>query len=141
MTALPPDAVADLYRLVAELEQRLESSFAAHDEAIAREAATARENAQLRNELGIAREQQDATAEVLKVIAGSPSDVQPVFEAIAESARRLLGGYGAIVTRREGEYLHLAAATTGSDEGRDVLRRTYPQSLSSPSIHAKSVLA
>ena len=31
MTALPPDVVADLSRLVAELEQRLEQSFAAHD--------------------------------------------------------------------------------------------------------------
>ena len=56
MTALPSDAVADLYKLVAELEQRLESSFAAHDEAIAREAATARENARLQNELNVAQE-------------------------------------------------------------------------------------
>ena len=38
MTALPPDAVADLYKLVAELEQRLDSSFAAHDAAIAGQA-------------------------------------------------------------------------------------------------------
>ena len=38
MTALPPDAVADLYKLVAELEQRLETSFTAHDAAIARQA-------------------------------------------------------------------------------------------------------
>ena len=34
MTALSPDVVADLGRLVAELERRLEQSFAAHDEAI-----------------------------------------------------------------------------------------------------------
>ena len=66
MATLSEDAVADLYRLVAELEQRLESSFAAHDEAIARQAATAQESARLHNELGIALEQQTATADILK---------------------------------------------------------------------------
>ena len=46
----------------------------------------------------------------------------------------------AVVTRREGEYLHLAALTAGSEEGRDVLQRLYPLPLSSPGVHAKSAL-
>ena len=46
-----------------------------------------------------AREQQAATAEILKVIASSPDDVQPVFEAIAASANRLIGGFSTAVYR------------------------------------------
>ena len=46
-----------------------------------------------------AREQQAATAEILKVIASSPSDVQPVFDAIVASADRLIGGFSTAVYR------------------------------------------
>jgi len=104
MTALPPDAMADLYRLVAELEQRLESSFAAHDEAIAQAAATARENAQLRNELGITKDRQNATEDILRIISQSPTDVQPVFDAIVLSAVRLLGCEASFIQRCDGAH-------------------------------------
>src|ERR1700704_4537268 len=106
MTALPPDVLADLNQLVAELEQRLESTFAAHDAAIAQQAAATQENVRLQSELDDAHnrekealERQTATAEILKVIASSPSDTTPVFDAIAISANRLLGGFSAAVFR------------------------------------------
>jgi signal transduction histidine kinase len=57
-----------------------------------------------------ALEQQTATADILKVISGSPTDVQPVFDAIAESAARLCSANDAQVLRVEGNVLHLIAA-------------------------------
>ena len=68
------------------------------------QAVIAIENARLFNETQQALERQTATAEILRVIAGSPSDVQPVFEAIAESAPRV-GGLSSIVTRVGDEFI------------------------------------
>jgi GAF domain-containing protein len=73
-----------------------------------------------------ALEQQTATGEILRVISGSPTDVQPVFDVIASSALRLCDGVASFVFRYDGALVHLAAFD--SAEGLDLqpLLHTFP---------------
>src|SRR4029434_1534859 len=69
---------------------------------------------QARNsDLTDALDRQTATADVLRTISQAQADVQPVFEAIADSAMRLLGAWSASVWRCEDELIRLAAARGG----------------------------
>jgi len=78
-------------------------------------------------ELTESLEQQTATAEILRVISSSPTDIQPIFDAIVRSASRLCGGEYAIVTRYDGELLHLAAQHNPRPGTAEETARLYPQ--------------
>jgi GAF domain-containing protein len=54
-------------------------------------------------------EQQTATAEILRVISSSPTDLQPVMEAVAQNAARVCGATNATIFRLEGSQLRLVA--------------------------------
>src|SRR5207253_1835970 len=60
-------------------------------------------------ELGESLEQQTAMGEILRVISRSPTDVQPVFDAIAANAAQLCGATDAIIRRVDGDILRLVA--------------------------------
>ena len=63
-------------------------------------------NAELREAL----EHQTATAEVLGIISRSPTDVQPVLDAIVESAARVCGIDDVLLRLREGEHYDCAGS-------------------------------
>ena len=71
-------------------------------------------------------EQQTATGEILRVISGSPTDVQPVFDTIAENARRLCDAEFCAVFRFDGELLHFVAHHGVTAEGVEAWRRRFP---------------
>src|SRR6516162_5647859 len=83
----------------------------------------------LTRELKEANERQTATAEVLRVIASSPSDLQPVFEAIATRSTQLVGGHSAAVSIFVGDMVNLGAFTPVSPEADAALKALYPRRL------------
>jgi GAF domain-containing protein/HAMP domain-containing protein len=81
---------------------------------------------QRNRDLTEALEQQTATAEILRVISSSPTDIQPIFDAIAERATRLCDGLFTAVLRYDGERLHFAAQYNLTPGGIDFMRTAYP---------------
>ena len=82
---------------------------------------------------------QTATAEVLKVISESPTDVQPVFEAIAERAKTLCGAKVSAVARFDAEQVHLVAYRGVSREADDAMRSVFPMKASNATITARAI--
>jgi two-component system, NtrC family, sensor kinase len=76
-------------------------------ETFANQAVIAIENVRLFNETKEALEQQTATAEILRVIASSPTDLQPVMATVAENAARVCGATDSLIFRLDGELLRL----------------------------------
>src|SRR5262245_41029234 len=78
-----------------------------------------------------AQEQQAATAEILRVISSSPTDTQPVFDAIVRSAVVLCDAFFSMVGVSDGEFVHLRAMHNVPEEWANQAKAVYPLPLSS----------
>ncbi|WP_202913115.1 GAF domain-containing protein [Acuticoccus sediminis] len=85
------------------------------------------DEAQSRNrELSSALERQKATSEILGVISSTPTDAQPVFEAIARNALRLCGALFANVFLYRDGLIHYATSHNVEEQHREILTSHYP---------------
>ena len=116
-------------------------------ETFADQAVIAIENARLfeaelssKRELQESLEYQTATSEVLGVISRSPTDLQPVFDAIARAAAQLCAAQFCHVCRFDGKLIHFAAAYGLTPDGRQALQSGYPLAPGRATATARSIL-
>jgi two-component system, NtrC family, sensor kinase len=86
-------------------------------------------------------EQQTATSEILRVIASSPTDAQPVFETIVRSAVILSGAMYGTVVRFDGDLMHLAAGYNYTPEAAQALNEEFPMRPSRRMMSGRAILA
>jgi GAF domain-containing protein len=92
-------------------------------------------------ELTEAFEQQTATSDILHVIAGTPDDAQPVFNAIAQSALRLFGVSHVAIMLREGDWVRSKATAGSADPRGDFLIPLERNSTSGRAILDRAVIS
>src|SRR5262249_44293675 len=72
-------------------------------------------------------EQQTATSEILRVISSSPTDLQPVFDAIVESAARLCQAAFGTLHQFDGQALTFEAQHGMPEAQLEPARHSFPQ--------------
>ena len=95
---------------------------------------------QLTRERDEAREQQTATAEILRVIRTSPTDTQPVFEAIVQSGLKLFPDAAILIALPDGNELRAAAFAEPNPARVKALLSRWPIPLTREYNHAIAIL-
>ena len=129
MVGVPLERAGDIVGVIVLRRKRVAAFTEAEVslvEAFAAQAVVAMENARLFAETKEGLERQTAMSEILSVIASSPTDVQPVLDAIAESARRFCAAEDAVVAITDDGQLHVRAhdGPMSPPEGPFVIDRT-----------------
>ena len=113
----------------------------------AAQAVIAIENTRLLNELrqrtddlSEALDQQTATSEVLRVISSSATDLQPIFETIANNSVNLCGATYGIVFRFDGEMINVVAHHNIDKAALDALHQIWPRRPDTKSLVGRSIL-
>jgi two-component system, NtrC family, sensor kinase len=104
------------------------------------QAVIAAENARLINETREALEKQSAMAGILRVISSSPTNVQPTFEAIAESAARICDAANGTVLTFDGSLIDIGAVWGFRPEDLDTIRSVFPIAPGPDSASARAIL-
>jgi class 3 adenylate cyclase len=104
------------------------------------QAVIAMENARLITETREALEKQTATAEILRVISGSPTDLQPTFDAIAANATILSGAEAGGVFRFDGSLIHFVTHYGYSADVLEAIQRDFPIRPGRHSTTARAIL-
>ncbi len=104
------------------------------------QAVIAIENVRLFNETKEALEQQTATSEILAVMSGSPTDVQPVFDAIVQSGARLFDGAAVAVALADGNQVRMASIADADPERCLRWKSVFPFPLTREYMHASAIL-
>jgi len=126
-------SVAEQAQTNAELRQELEVRNRDLAESLQRENATAKELQDYKRQFTEALEQQTSTSDVLRIIASSPTELQPVLDTVIANAVKLAGAKKGHILLYDGELLRLAAHCNESPEQvaiqRDMPVRLVPESL------------
>ena len=105
------------------------------------QAVVAIENARLHDEVRQRNRELEATSDVLRVISSSPTDIQPVFQAIADSAARLCGAQYSFVYRFDGKDVHFVAHHGLPSAIEKEIRQAFPMKPGPASAGARAILS